>query len=153
MHELLMFCLFVYLFFRKKTYNFNPLHKPHYNSRINFERKMTTITWVRLTNESVITWIIILLCQRAKWQSTFNQAARRAGAVQDLHKELSLEPCCQATLALNDCDRRPRVVYTKTVCYSSQQFEGHQNGKGIRERKTIDEKEQNGVLVEIFHTL
>lgn len=81
--ELGMYAVFIFFFFfRRRTY-VNPLHKPYYNSLINIERKITTIIWVicliRVTNKSVITGIIIHLCQRAKWQPTCNRAAPRAG--------------------------------------------------------------------------
>lgn len=84
--------------FRRRTYTFNPLHQPYYNSYnslINTERKITTIIWViyliSLANESVITWTIIRLRQRAKWQPEFNQAPAWAGVAPSAarHPQLS----------------------------------------------------------------
>ena len=152
-----MYVFWIFSFFRRRSCNFNPLHKPYYNSYnslINTERKITTLIWViyliRLANESAITWTIIRLRQRAKWQPEFSQATARAGVASSaarhpqlscLRVELSSQLKIQVTSHLIPATVDTRLSKTKVLStFSSQQFGG---GGGIRiERVSVIEREE-----------
>lgn len=93
-------CVLNFFFFRRRTYTFNPLHKPYYNSYnslINTERKITTIIWViyliRLANESVITWTIIRLRQGQNGSKSLIKLLRELALLRQQHGIHSSAAC------------------------------------------------------------